>query len=54
MYIQVPERWHQEKYDIFGSSHQVLHVMVILAGLAHMLGLLSAFDYIHNYSNLHD
>lgn len=44
---RVPERLRPLKYDIYGSSHQVLHVAVILAGLAHMFGLFRAFDYLH-------
>lgn len=37
-----------ETFDVFGSSHQILHVMVIFAGLAHMRGLFQAFDYAHS------
>ncbi|KAM0800315.1 mPR-typeG-protein-coupled receptor [Usnea florida] len=44
---RVPEKLHPLKYDIYGSSHQVLHIAVILAGLAHMCGLFRAFDYLH-------
>ncbi|KAF7954808.1 uncharacterized protein EAE97_000067 [Botrytis byssoidea] len=36
------------RHDILGSSHQILHFMVIFAGLAHMAGLLRAFDHIHS------
>ena len=44
---RVPERLRPLRYDIYGNSHQVLHVAVILAGLAHMFGLFRAFDYLH-------
>jgi len=44
---RVPERWYPRKHDIYGSSHQILHILVIFAGLVHMFGLLSAFDYLH-------
>ena len=44
---RVPEKLRPLKYDIYGSSHQVLHVAVILAGLAHMFGLFRAFDHLH-------
>ncbi|PVH88757.1 Hly-III related protein [Cadophora sp. DSE1049] len=44
---RVPERWYPLRYDIWGSSHQILYFMVIFACLAHMFGLLSAFDYLH-------
>ncbi|KAL8878679.1 MAG: hypothetical protein Q9198_003564 [Flavoplaca austrocitrina] len=42
---RVPEKLRPYKYDIFGSSHQILHVAVILAGLAHMIGLFRAFRF---------
>jgi adiponectin receptor len=45
--FQVPERWYPRRYDIYGSSHQILHFLVILAGLMHMFGLFSAFDFVH-------
>lgn len=44
-----PETFWPLKYDIYGSSHQVLHIAVVLAGLAHMFGLFRAFDYLHTY-----
>lgn len=46
--LRFPERWWPRRFDIIGSSHQVMHVMVIFAGLAHMRGLLRAFDYWHS------
>ncbi|KAK0109754.1 hypothetical protein ONS95_002430 [Cadophora gregata] len=44
---RVPERWYPLRHDIYGSSHQILHFLVIFAGLVHMFGLLRAFDYLH-------
>ncbi|KAF7893511.1 uncharacterized protein EAF02_001049 [Botrytis sinoallii] len=46
--VRIPEKWFPHRHDILGSSHQILHLMVIFAGLAHMFGLLRAFDHIHN------
>ncbi|KAH6666364.1 hemolysin-III related-domain-containing protein, partial [Halenospora varia] len=45
---RIPERWYQLRYDIYGCSHQIFHFIVIFAGLTHMLGLLSAFGFIHS------
>ncbi|KAF8542949.1 hemolysin-III related-domain-containing protein [Trichophaea hybrida] len=45
---QIPEKWYPPRHDIFGASHQILHFMAIFAGLAHMRGLLRAFDYTHS------
>ncbi|KAL8758688.1 MAG: hypothetical protein Q9184_003845 [Pyrenodesmia sp. 2 TL-2023] len=33
---RIPEKLRPYKYDILGSSHQILHLAVILAALAHM------------------
>jgi len=45
---QVPEKWYPKRHDIYGASHQILHFAVIFAGLAHMFGLLRAFDHLHS------
>ncbi|GAB7362029.1 hypothetical protein MBLNU230_g2063t1 [Neophaeotheca triangularis] len=44
---RVPERLRPGAFDIWGSSHQVFHVLVVLAAAAHLVGLLKAFDYEH-------
>ena len=49
---RIPERWHQQRYDIYGSSHQIFHFLDVFAGLTHMFGLLSAFDFVHSQVNL--
>lgn len=49
---RVPEKIKPLKYDIYGNSHQVLHVAVIFAGLAHMFGLFRAFDYLHTVGSV--
>lgn len=45
---RVPEKWSPGKYDIWGSSHQIFHVLVVLAAASHLVGLLKAFDYEHS------
>ncbi|EGC40947.1 hemolysin-III family protein [Histoplasma capsulatum var. duboisii H88] len=45
---QVPERWYPGGFDILGSSHQIFHVLVVLAAISHLTGLLQAFDYRHS------
>lgn len=42
-----PERTAPGKYDIWGSSHQIFHVLVVLAAFTHFYGLVIAFDYHH-------
>jgi adiponectin receptor len=45
---RVPEKWSPVKYDIWGSSHQIFHVLVVLAAATHLVGLVKAFDYEHS------
>lgn len=45
---RVPERLRPGKFDLWGSSHQIFHVLVVCAAGAHLTGLLRAFDYRHN------
>ncbi|KAJ4305437.1 hypothetical protein N0V90_000968 [Kalmusia sp. IMI 367209] len=42
-----PERVSPGKFDIWGSSHQIFHILVVMAAMAHLVGLLRAFDYEH-------
>ena len=42
---RVPERWYPKRFDIYGSSHQWMHVLVTLGALSHAIGLTKAFDY---------
>lgn len=44
---RVPERWAPGKFDIVGHSHQIFHVLVVIAAMAHLRGLIVAFDYWH-------
>lgn len=50
-YLQtrVPESLGSGKFDLFGSSHQIFHVLVVLATTLQLFGILSALDY--NYHN---
>jgi adiponectin receptor len=34
-------------FDLYFSSHQIFHVHVVLAALAHYYAVLAAFDYRH-------
>ncbi|CUM65796.1 uncharacterized protein PRCAT00003444001 [Priceomyces carsonii] len=35
------------KFDIFGHSHQIFHVMVVLAAYCHWVALINCYDYLH-------
>lgn len=41
--------WFPRRFDIFGASHQVMHIMVVFAALAYSKAVLAAFDYRHGY-----
>ena len=45
---RVPEKWAPGRFDIWGSSHQIFHVLVLLAAASHLVGLVMAFDYHHS------
>ena len=42
---RLPERWFPQKFDVYGSSHQIMHVLVACGALSHAIGLVQAFDY---------
>ncbi|KAI8623089.1 mPR-like GPCR protein [Xylariaceae sp. FL1651] len=44
-----PECVKPGTFDIIGSSHQIFHVLVVIATVVHLVGVLEAFDY--NYHN---
>ncbi|KAF3059673.1 ADIPOR-like receptor SPBC12C2.09c [Daldinia childiae] len=44
-----PESISPGFFDIYGSSHQIFHVLVVLATVVHLAGVLDALDY--NYYN---
>lgn len=41
---RVPERWQPGKFDLFGSSHQIFHFMVLFAASTHFSGLVSSIS----------
>ncbi|KAF2153714.1 mPR-like GPCR protein [Myriangium duriaei CBS 260.36] len=42
---RIPERFAPGRFDLFGASHQIFHVLVVLAAGSHLVGLLKALDY---------
>ena len=43
--MRIPEVWRPGQYDLFGSSHQIFHVCVVVATAIHVMGLQAAFEY---------
>ncbi|KAI0201727.1 hemolysin-III related-domain-containing protein [Astrocystis sublimbata] len=40
---RIPERWAPYRFDLFGASHQIFHVAVLIAAWIHYCGLVEAF-----------
>jgi adiponectin receptor len=49
--VRVPERFCRGTFDIFGSSHQIMHILVICGAQVYTKGLLTAREYWHNDIN---
>ncbi|KAL3423740.1 hemolysin III family channel protein [Phlyctema vagabunda] len=45
--FKVPERFCRRTFDVVGASHQIFHVLVVVAALVYLRGLLQAFDFVH-------
>lgn len=46
--VRIPERWAPGRFDIWGNSHQIFHVLVLIAAATHLTGLVKAFDNRHS------
>ncbi|KAK1763230.1 mPR-like GPCR protein [Phialemonium atrogriseum] len=46
---RIPESLSPGKFDIYGSSHQLFHILVVIATVIHLVGILAAFDYNYNH-----
>ncbi|OJD37371.1 hemolysin-iii channel protein izh2 [Diplodia corticola] len=44
---KVPEKWAPGAFDVWGSSHQIFHVFVLLGAAAHLSGVVKAFAWNH-------
>ncbi|EPQ52236.1 HlyIII-domain-containing protein [Gloeophyllum trabeum ATCC 11539] len=45
---RIPERFEPGRFDYFFASHQIFHVCVVLAALAHYTCVLTAFEHWHS------
>ncbi|KAH7016301.1 putative hemolysin-III channel protein Izh2 [Microdochium trichocladiopsis] len=43
--LRIPERWFPYRFDLVGASHQIFHVLVLIATFTHLAGLLAASQY---------
>ncbi|KAG8889739.1 tryptophan synthetase [Tulasnella sp. 332] len=44
---QTPERFFPGKVDLLGASHQIFHIHVVLAALAHYISIYKAYQHVH-------
>lgn len=45
--VRFPEKYAPGKYDIWGHSHQLFHVLVVVAALCHLYGLIKSYNLVH-------
>jgi adiponectin receptor len=50
---QFPEAYCPRRFDIFGASHQIMHIMVVLAALAYAKAVVAAFDHSHHQDTVY-
>lgn len=46
--IRFPERMAPGRFDIWGHSHQLFHILVVVAALCHLRALLGAYKLFHH------
>ena len=46
---RIPESLAPGKFDIFSASHQIFHVLVVVATSLHLVGLYEAYEYNYAY-----
>jgi adiponectin receptor len=44
-----PESFAPGKFDIWGGSHQIFHILVVIATAVHFAGLYEAYEYNYNF-----
>ncbi|KAF3939478.1 hypothetical protein ABW19_dt0205662 [Dactylella cylindrospora] len=42
---RIPERWFSRRFDCWGQSHQIMHVLVVFGAICNERGLLRAIEY---------
>ncbi|KFA65934.1 hypothetical protein S40285_02394 [Stachybotrys chlorohalonatus IBT 40285] len=50
--VRWPERRSPGSYDIWGNSHQIFHMFVLLAAATHFYGMAKAFDSHHGVTRI--
>lgn len=45
--LRVPERWFPGRFDIWGHSHQIWHIFVVLGIIVHTFGVVRQYEWWH-------
>lgn len=45
--IRFPEKYAPGNFDVWGHSHQLFHVLVVVAALCHLTGLMKSYELVH-------
>ncbi|KAL8873310.1 MAG: hypothetical protein Q9198_007046 [Flavoplaca austrocitrina] len=48
---RIPESIKPGKFDIWGCSHQIFHLLVVAATAVHAYGIIEAYDYNYHHRN---
>ncbi|CAN8096064.1 unnamed protein product [Discula destructiva] len=50
--LKFPEGWYPRRFDIFGASHQLMHICVVVAALTYTCAVVQAFDHRHEQGEM--
>lgn len=50
--FRFPESSKPGKFDILGSSHNIFHVLVVIATFVHLAGIWQAFGYHYRHNSM--
>lgn len=45
--LRLPERISPGTFDIWGHSHQIFHILVVIAALCHLKAVLNSYELVH-------
>ncbi|QLG75009.1 hypothetical protein HG535_0H03360 [Zygotorulaspora mrakii] len=48
---RIPETIAPGKFDFFGSSHQIFHVLVVIGSLCHLRAVMGSYMFMHSHLN---
>ncbi|EGA59127.1 Izh1p [Saccharomyces cerevisiae FostersB] len=47
--FRIPETLSPGKFDFFGSSHQIFHIMVVLGSVCHLKAIIDSYKLMHSH-----